>query len=120
MISKTTSSEDRKTQGTPEEKAKLRHLILRVAKDQAAFLYFQLEANEGLAFYSTLDQSLKESFRDIELFSPMSLEPELNHFLEAIHPQVNPLIILDEIIDDEESAAMKLSKGGKKSNKENG
>lgn len=97
------------------ENTKLRHLILRVAKDQAAFLYFQLEANEGLAFYSTLDQSLRESFRDVELFSPMELAPELNHFLEAIHKEVEPLVILDEVINDEESAAMKLSKDGKKS-----
>lgn len=97
------------------ENSKLRHLILRVSKDQAAFLYFQLEANEGLAFYSTLDQSLQEAFRDIELFSPMLLEPELNHFLTAIQKEVELIFILDEVINDHEEAAMKLSKGGKKS-----
>lgn len=93
---------------------KLRHLIIRVPKDQAAFLYFQLESNEGLAFYSTLDVSLKEAFRDIELFSPKSLTPELDHFIEAITPQVQPLILLDEMIDDSAQAIEIHSKGGKK------
>ena len=93
---------------------KLRHLILRVPKDQAAFLYFQLESNEGLAFYSTLDVSLKEAFRDIELFSPESLAPEIDHFIEAITPQVSPIVILDEYIEDSPQAIEINSKGGKK------
>lgn len=92
----------------------MRHMILRVPKDQTAFLYFQLESNEGLAFYSTLDQSLREPYRDVELFSPIGLKPELDHFLEAIENQVHPIRILDEVIDDEEEAVLKYSKGGKK------
>lgn len=92
------------------------HWILRVPKDQAAFLYFQLEANEGLCFYSTLDQSLRESFRDIEIFSPASLEKEVRHFFESMQDQVSPLVLLEEKIPDSTKAVETYSKGGKKQN----
>lgn len=96
-------------------KTDLFHWILRVPKDQAAFLYFQLEANEGLCFYSTLDQSLKEPYRDIEIFSPEGLEMEMRHFIENIKQEVSPIILLEEKIPDEKEALNKFSKGGKKS-----
>lgn len=108
------SKENSEQNNQPPSERRLRHLILRVAKDQAAFLYFQLEANEGLAFYSTLDVSLREAYRDIELFSPESLNDEINHFLKAMESQVSPLIVLDEMIEDSPEAIDKFSKGGKK------
>ncbi len=96
------------------KKTELFHWILRVPKDQAAFLYFQLEANEGLCFYSTLDKSLKEPFRDIEIFSPEELEPEMRHFIASIQQEVSPIILLEEKIPDSKEAMNQFSKGGKK------
>lgn len=92
----------------------IRHLVLRVPKDQAAFVYFQLESNEGLFFYSTLDESLKEAFRDLELFSPTSLENEGNHFLEHLKTEVEYLVLADEILEDSRDLAHLNSKFGKK------
>jgi len=82
------------------ESQKLRHLIIRVPKDQAAFTYFQLEANEGLAFYSTLDQSLKEAYRDIEVFSPLSLSLEFANFLDHLKSEIPYNIRIDEELED--------------------
>lgn len=92
---------------------RLNHYIIRVPKDQAAFTYFQLEANEGLAFYSTLDQSLRENYRDIELFSPQSLTKELDNFLEYLKNEVTYSVILNELLEDGEEVVDKFSKGGK-------
>ncbi|MCF8060119.1 MAG: hypothetical protein K9K67_12540 [Bacteriovoracaceae bacterium] len=94
--------------------AELRHIIVRVPKDQAAFLYFQLEANEGLAFYSTIDKSLREPFRDIEMFSPMSLSKEISHFIEYVQKEVPLIFLVDEIIQDSLVAVENFTKLGKK------
>jgi membrane-anchored protein YejM (alkaline phosphatase superfamily) len=98
-----------------KEQQELRHLIVRAPKDQAFFLYFQLEANEGLAFYSTQDQSLREAFRDIEIFSPICLTKELDHFMEYIQTEVPLLFLVDEIINDSLVEVESFSKLGKKS-----
>ena len=52
---------------------------IRVPKKDSAFLYFQLEANEGLCFYSTLESSLGQPYRDIEIKGHTSLETEFLH-----------------------------------------
>ena len=98
----------------PETTHQLIHKILRVPKDEAAFTYFQLESNEGLCFYSTLDQSLKEPYRDIEAFGDLALEREINHFFEYLRSSVNYEIILDEIIEDSAQAVNQFEKKGKK------
>jgi hypothetical protein len=74
----------------------IRQLIIRVPKDQAAFTYFQLEANEGLFFYSTLDKSLKEFYRDLLLTCHLTLEAEGQHFLDYLKNEVEYLVISDE------------------------
>ena len=99
------------------QKTELFHWIIRVPKDQAAFTYFQLEANEGLSFYSTLDQSLSEAFRDIEIFAPESLGPEMKHFFKSLESEVPLLTILEEKVEDTAQAALKYSKAGKKFNR---
>ena len=44
-------------------------MILRVAKQDSAFLYALLEAYEGLVSYSTLDSEKSAGYRDIHVFS---------------------------------------------------
>lgn len=63
---------------------KLFHLTLRVPKEHSAFVYFQLEANDGLAFYSTLPHHDGQTYRDIELRGSQALEPELRRLLEFL------------------------------------
>lgn len=85
---------------TTDKNHQLRHLILRASKEDSAFIYFQLEANDGLAFYSTLENSLAEEYRDIGLFSPLSLTQEIDHFIQHLGTAVKLEIISDEIVED--------------------
>jgi hypothetical protein len=93
---------------------KLQHYIIKVPKDQAAFTYFQLEANEGLCFYSTLDSSLTLPYREIELFSPLSLESEVSRFLNHLKNEVPFEIITHEILEDSKELMNLHHKFGKK------
>lgn len=76
------------------------HLIIRVPKSEAAFTYFQLEANEGLCFYSTLDHSLGEPFRDVEIFAPECFEKEVRHLVEGLSKEYPMDILKDERLAD--------------------
>lgn len=60
---------------------KLYHIIIRVPKEHSAFTYFQLEANEGLAFYSTLKHVEGQTYRDIDLKGPRELESEVRRLI---------------------------------------
>ena len=51
-------------------------IIIRVPKHDASFVYFTLESNEGLCFYSTLSESLGETYRDIEISLTKTLRDE--------------------------------------------
>ena len=98
-------------------KTQLQHFILKVPKDQAAFTYFQLEANEGLCFYSTLDSSLGAEYREIELFSPLSLKEEVANFLTHLKNEVPYEITTEEILDDSKDLIHLHEKFGKKGSK---
>ncbi|ATH08676.1 hypothetical protein BIY24_12175 [Halobacteriovorax marinus] len=76
------------------------HLIIRVPKADAAFTYFQLEANEGLCFYSTLEDSLRESYRDITIKAHQSLESEMRSVLDTLSKNVSFEVLLDETKED--------------------
>lgn len=55
---------------------------IRLAKKDSAMLYFILEANENIAFYSTLEGDKAEGFRDIEINCHISLKAQLDSILE--------------------------------------
>ncbi len=76
------------------------HLIIRVPKSESAFTYFQLEANEGLCFYSTLESSMGETYRDLDLKGSMDLKQELDHLLQTLQKEYSLEILLEEIIDN--------------------
>lgn len=61
---------------------------IRVPKAHSAFIYFTLEANEGVCFYSTLESSLKESFRDIKVTSDKSYETETKRILSKLNEKI--------------------------------
>ena len=56
----------------------IHQIIIRVAKKDSSYVYFTLEANEGLCFYSTLDHQKESPHREIEINLTSSL---LNEFL---------------------------------------
>ena len=75
--------------------------IIRVPKEESAFTYFQLEANEGLAFYSTLPHQIGDTHRDLEILGTLSTQPELEHLIQTLASKFQVEILLEEIIEDQ-------------------
>ena len=82
---------------TYSQTKELFYLRLRVAKDDAYFIYFTFEASEGLCFYSTSDDSLKGQFRDIEVRCPIEWKDELLNLIQRLKTEMR-LDVLDEMI----------------------
>lgn len=77
------------------------HTIIRVPKQESAFVYFTLEANEGLSFYSTLEESLGQGYRDIVIKTHESLEGELDHLMNVLGKEMPIEVLLREKIEDQ-------------------
>jgi len=73
----------------------LLRLVVRVSKEDSAFLYFTMEANEGLCFYSTLEESQGLPHRDVEIYLSTSLQNEVEKMLEHLASEI-PLNILSK------------------------
>jgi hypothetical protein len=82
------------------EQNRLFHMIIRVPKDQSAFTYFTFEANDGLCFYSTLETSLGEPYRDIDVKTHVSLKDELLRLIEFLGNDYLIEILKQEEIKD--------------------
>jgi len=82
------------------ENNRILHLIIRVPKEEAAFTYFQFESNEGLCFYSTLEDSMKESYRDITVKAHIGLKDEVMHVIDTLQSKFQLEILLNEIKED--------------------
>ena len=76
------------------------HMVIRVAKQDSAFIYFILEASEGLFFYSTLKHSLAQKHRDVDIKGSISLIDEIKSTMNQIKNQYPLEIISHNIIDD--------------------
>jgi hypothetical protein len=82
------------------ETSQLFHYVIRLNKEDSAFFYFQLEANDGLAFYSTLEYPHHSQYRDIDLKGDIKLRQEIVHLLEYCSQKFKIDILIDEIISD--------------------
>jgi hypothetical protein len=82
------------------KKARLKHLVIRVPKPEASFTYFQFEANDGLCFYSTLESSMKEPYRDIDIKTDESLSEELMRLINILQNKFHLEILSEQWIDD--------------------
>ena len=87
-------------QRTHSQTKQLTHYIIRVPKDEAFFVYFTLEASEGMAFYSTLDESLRRDYRDIDVKLTPEWEDAFEKTLERLQEFGRVDIILKEAIAD--------------------
>jgi hypothetical protein len=83
-----------------EDKTQLIHLIIRVSKENSHFVYFVLEANEGLCFYSTLDVALGATFCEIDITGSMEFKDEILRLLSKIHENYPIDILVSEVIYD--------------------
>jgi hypothetical protein len=86
---------------TYENSQLLQRVIIRVPKQDSSFCYFILESNGGVAFYSTLETSLKKQYRDILIHSPIELKSNLEDILEHLEKSVDLTLIESETIKDE-------------------
>jgi len=82
---------------TYHQTKELYYARLRVPKDDAYFVYFTFESNEGLCFYSTVDESLKGSYRDIDVRCPVELQKNLKALIERLQAELR-LDVLEETI----------------------
>jgi hypothetical protein len=74
--------------------------LLRVPKDDAFFVYFTFESNEGLCYYSTADESLKGAYRDIEVRSPIEARENLKALIERLQTEIRLDVLKEETISD--------------------
>jgi hypothetical protein len=63
-------------------------MVLRVRKEDSAYLYQILESYEGLTNFSTLDSSGNPAYRDIELHLAPDLLPEVLRLVEHLKREI--------------------------------
>jgi hypothetical protein len=85
--------------------SQLFHYIIRLNKEDSAFFYFQLEASDGLCFYSTLPYTPHTQYRDIEMKGDVLLKKEIDHLLKQCGEKFKIDILVDEIIPDQKRRA---------------
>lgn len=85
---------------TYHETQLLHKIVIRAPKQDSSFCYFVLEANGGVAFYSTLEESLDKQYRDILIHCPIELRPNLESILEHLKKSVDLTVIVSETIKD--------------------
>lgn len=80
--------------------SQLFHFVIRLSKEDSAFFYFQLEANDGLCFYSTLPYPDHAQYRDIDLKGDIKLVDEIRHVINQCTNKFKIEFLVDEIIPD--------------------
>lgn len=63
-------------------------MVLRVRKEDSAYLYQVLESYEGLTNFSTLDAPGKPAYRDIVLHIAPDLLPEVLRLVENLKTEI--------------------------------
>jgi len=62
--------------------------VIRVRKEDSAFVYFVLEAQEGITAYSTLPFTPGDAYRDLELQIPPDFVEETEDLLKSLGEMV--------------------------------
>jgi hypothetical protein len=83
--------------------SQLFHYVLRLNKEDSAFFYFQLEANDGLCFYSTLSYEPHAQYRDIEMRGDILLKHEAEAIILNCSKKFKIDILVDETIVDKKT-----------------
>jgi hypothetical protein len=84
--------------------SQLFHYVVRLNKEDSAFFYFQLEANDGLCFYSTLPYEPHTQYRDIDLKGDILLHSEIKNLLERCQQKFKIDILTNETIPDQKAS----------------
>ncbi len=81
--------------------SQLFHIVIRLSKEDSAFFYFQLEASDGLCFYSTLEHPPHAQFRDIEMRGDLKLKNEILHLIQQCEKKFPIQFLINETILDQ-------------------
>jgi hypothetical protein len=84
-----------------QQTKELYYTRVRVPKDDAYFVYFTFEANEGLCFYSTVDESLRGQYRDIDVKCAVEWREKLVSLLKRLASEMRLDVLSSEIISDD-------------------
>ncbi len=76
------------------------HLVVKIPKEHSSFLYYQLEASEGIGFYSTIDFEVGEAYRLIDIKGDLRLKNEMLTLLIGLKEKTSLDILIDERIVD--------------------
>lgn len=85
---------------TYQQSKKLYYTRLRVPKDEAYFVYFTFESNEGLCYYSTVDESLKGQYRDIDVKCAIEMKESLKALIKRLQTEIRLDVLSEETIQD--------------------
>lgn len=85
---------------TYQQSKLLYYTRLRVPKDDAYFVYFTFESNEGLCYHSTVDDSLKGAYRDIDARCPIEGRENLKALIERLQTEIRLDVLFEEVIVD--------------------
>jgi hypothetical protein len=85
---------------TYQQTKQLYYTRLRVPKDDAFFIYFTFESNEGLCFYSTVDDSLKGAYRDIDVRCAIEAKTNLKALITRLQTEMRLDVLHEEDIKD--------------------
>ncbi|MFP5386682.1 MAG: hypothetical protein ACLGHN_11420 [Bacteriovoracia bacterium] len=85
---------------TFQQTKQLYYTRLRVPKDDAFFVYFTFESNEGLCFYSTVDESLKGAYRDIDVKCTIEFKESLEALIARLQTEIRLDVLNSEVIPD--------------------
>jgi hypothetical protein len=85
---------------TYQQSKELYYTRLRVPKDEAYFVYFTFESNEGLCYYSTVDESLKGQYRDIDVKCAIEMKESLKALIKRLQTEIRLDVLSEETIQD--------------------
>ncbi len=85
---------------TYHQSKQLYYTRLRVPKDEAYFVYFTFEANEGVCFYSTVEESLRGAYRDIDVRTPIEGTEILKGLIKRLQTELRLDVLTEEVLKD--------------------
>lgn len=71
-------------------------VLLKVKKEDSAIVYFILEANEGICFYSTIPHETHDPFRTVEVKYTKELEKEFNQIINQLKKEIEIELTLNQ------------------------
>ena len=73
-----------------------------MSKDFTSFLYFTLEANENLCFYSTLPFEKAQAHRDIVVYCTPELKDPFDKVIKHLMKRAKITVLSEQLVLDED------------------